>query len=422
MKSYLSASTIVAVILGSFGGSAAFAQASDLGDAKNTPVRQRPKPEYAPAGVPMGTFRLYPAVRFGLDYDSNVFAVEHDAESDYAFVTSPKLALSSDWSNHELNARLGAERRQYFDQDDLSYTEYTGGLDGKLDIDRSFYVTGGVEFFDGVEPLQSSPVVADLAKPVDYSRFAADASVVKAFNRYQFTGRVGYSEFDYEDAELKGGGTLSQDTRDRDVTTIGGRGDYFVSPDTALFVEVNHNDREYNPAPMGAVERSSSGYEFLVGSQFELTNLARGEIAVGYFDQSYDAAGVESRDGFDYRAGIDWFVDELVTVGLNASRDIGDAGVDGAVGYVTSSYNLRADYEYRRNWIFSAAAGYSNDDYDEIDREDDRYQVFVSSEYLISRSAMVDVKLAQISQSSDGSVMGREYDVTQLTVGLTFRR
>lgn len=419
MRVFLCATALASA---AFGSGAAWAQQNDLEPAKNVAVRDRAKPEYAPIGVPMGAFRLYPEITLGLETNNNIYALEDDEDSDVIFSLAPFAALRSNWSTHELNFQAGAVTRQYLDYNDLSTTDYSVGVDGRYDVDRSFYFTGGADYFDGVESIASSPTIAPLEEPIPYSRAGANIAAVKAFNRYQLTLDAGFTEYDYDDADLLGGGTLSQDSRDRELLTYGARGDYLLSPDTSLFVEVTQNERDYSYTPAGQIERDSSGYEFLVGSDFGITNLARGEIAIGYFEQSYDSAAAGTQDGFDYRAGVDWFVDELVTVSFDASRDIGDAGVDGAVGYVASTLNARADYEFRRNWLWSAGAGYSNDDYDQLDREDDRYRVFISSEYLISRNAVFDASLSQTSQSSDGLNMGREYDITQFMVGLKLRR
>lgn len=399
-----------------------FAQQASLESPKNTPVRERSRPEYEALGVRAGTFQLFPSIRGAQEYNSNVFAVSSDATEDFSLSLSPRADLQSNWSVHAFNASVGATHREYFSEDDLSYTDFNASLDGRYDIDRSFNVSGGVRYYDGVEPLQSSPIVAELAEAIEYNTFGASLSALKSFNRIQMQLSAGYDEFDYSDAKLTDGTTVSQDSRDREVTTYGVRGDYSVSPDTTVFAEVNHNQKSYDAPAAGQVDRNSDGYEVLVGTNFSLTNIATGEVAVGYFEQSYDEPGVEANSGFDYRVGVNWFVDELVTVSVNADRNVAEAGVDNAVGYVTSNYGIQADYEYRRNTIVSAGLGYSSDDYDPVDRQDDRFQIYLSTDYLVSRDAVVDARIAYIEQSSDGLVAGRDYDVVEATIGLTLKR
>ena len=46
-----------------------------VGD-ENVTVRQRPHPEYQPAGIQTGGFILYPSVTASSAYDDNIFAVQ----------------------------------------------------------------------------------------------------------------------------------------------------------------------------------------------------------------------------------------------------------------------------------------------------------------------------------------------------------
>jgi hypothetical protein len=216
---------------------------------------------------------------------------------------------------------------------------------------------------------------------------------------------------------------IDQDDRDRDVTEAGIRFDYAVSPLTALFLAVGANQRDYKLEPPATiVNRDSEGYEALIGANFDLTRLIRGEIGVGYLSQTYDEPGVGETSGLAVRTNLEWYPDELVTVAFAAARSISDAGAFGAASYIANDATFAIDYEWRRNVIFGFEAGHSFDDYSGIDREDTRWSAVVSADYLVDRGVAFFVEAGHYEQSSEGLQLGREYDINRAVIGIKLRR
>ncbi len=104
-----------------------------------------------------------------------------------------------------------------------------------------------------------------------------------------------------------------------------------------MFASLTGNWREYDEASGITIERDSEGAEALVGANFEFSHLARGEVGVGYLTQSYDDPTLADTSGFATHARVEWFIDPLVTVTASAVREVRDAGVVDAGGYVTNA-------------------------------------------------------------------------------------
>ena len=216
-----------------------------------------------------------------------------------------------------------------------------------------------------------------------------------------------------------------EDDRDREVFTAGGRADYAISPDTSIFVSAAANWRDYRldpPAPGVFVKRDSNGYEALVGANFDLSHLLRGEAAVGYLSQSFDDPSLDSQSGLAVRGSIEYFPDPLVTITLNASREIADAGVIGASSYVSNSVGAVLDYEFRRNVIAGVGVAYDRDEYDGVDRDDDRFDAFAKVDFAMNRAAALFLQYDFQNQDSAGASAGRDYEVNRVTFGLRLRR
>ena len=165
--------------------------------------------------------------------------------------------------------------------------------------------------------------------------------------------------------------------------------------------------------------RDSKGYELLTGVNFELGAVVRGEVAVGYISQSFDNAVYGDIHGFGSRTQVEWFPTELTTVKATASRGIEDAGVAGAGGYLSTDFGLSVDHELLRNVILSASVKHANDDYNGIDREDNRTEFGLGGNYLVNRNIGLAVRYYRTKQSSDGAASGPSYTVNRVVLSLT---
>lgn len=417
---------LVAAAVGAANITPAPAQAQD-GDNfsrdRNVSVRQRPKPEYDVSGIQMGSFTLLPEVLLGVESTDNVFGTATDEQSDTVFTATPSARLESDWRNHELNFGVTAPNTFYSDFDDANTSELIATVDGRLDVYRDFFFRGGAVYGDRAEPLSSSPTTLPLAEPIEYTETGGNIGVTKVFNRLMVSADLSTSKLDYNDGVLFNLTPVDQDDRDRTLTRGVVRFDYAVSPATALFVAVGANQRDYDLDPPSViVNRDSEGYDALVGANFDLTNLVRGEVGVGYFEQEYDDVSIGDSSGLAVRANLEWFPDELVTVNVGASREVADAGAVGAASYVANNAHFGVDYEWRRNVVLGANVAYSMDDYNGIDREDTRLSAELSADYLVNRGVALFAEAGHYEQDSEGLDLGREYDTNRVMVGIRLRR
>ncbi|OGN51208.1 MAG: hypothetical protein A2352_03025 [Caulobacterales bacterium RIFOXYB1_FULL_67_16] len=378
-------------------------------------VRERPRPDYEAVGATSGSFVIFPKIQFDTEYNDNVFAVENGKQDDFIFRIRPEVTAESDWSRHYIQgyARSIISRNADFDSENTE--EWTVGTTGRLDIVRGSNISGGAEYARVVEPRTSSNTASTAASPIEFDMASAYVTAVRAMGRIRVSGRADVRSFDYEDGRTTAGAVIDQSDRDRTVVNGAGRLDFALSPATAIFGQVSVNDKDYDSDAAGTTPaRDSSGYEALVGVNFELGAVSRGEVAAGYISQSFDNAAYGDIDGFGARAQLEWFPTELTTVTASASRTIQDAGIIGAAGYLSSEVGAKIDHELLRNLILTAQLSYGEDEYNGIDRDDQRLNASVSGTYLINRHYGVTTTLAYLDQGSDGALAGPSYDVTRL--------
>lgn len=395
---------------------------SNFSRDRNIAVVERKHPEYEAAGLRLGAFFLFPKLTTAAETNSNIYGVSAGEQSDVIVHVQPDFSLESGWSRHALNVYGGASLNRYLDYDGENSDDWKLGVAGRLDIQRNASLSAGLETREMTEARTSTSSPAAAASPITYATTLARLAGVYEFNRLKLSGGVESLKYDYEDGRTTLGAVVDQDDRDRTVTQITGRADYAVSPDTAFFLQATSNERDYRMGIPAIVDpKDSSGYTVLVGANFELSNLVRGEIAAGYLSQDYDQVVYKDVDGFGARAEVEWFVTPLATVTVSGARSVEDSGIVGAAGYLSNSGQVKIDYEAMRNVIVTGRAGYSTDDFQGIDRTDDRWDLGLSADYLLNRNVGISVGYSFQRQESAGAVAGTDFDVQKAAVALTLQ-
>lgn len=391
-------------------------EAQDLGSQfrrdRNVSVRQRPRPDYEAIGIKTGAFTVYPRVTFEGEYNDNIYATATDEESDVIWRVKPEVAARSNWSRHALGAFASASINRYSDFSTENTEEYTIGANGRLDIARGANVSGALQYQKLTEPrtAPTSPTASNA--PVEYDLVSGNIVGVKEFNRLRLTGRFDTKDYNYKDTNV------DQDFRDRNEVYFAGKAEYAVSPDTALYLSAVGNKKNYDQ--VGST-RDSDGYTFTVGANFEVSQVARGDIEVGYMKQTYDNAAYDKIDGLNAKANVSWFPSQLTTVSLTGSRTIEEAVQPNSPGYISNNLSLGVDHELLRNVLLSAKGLYGKDDYKQVDRNDKRTGASAGVVYLVNRNVGLFLTYSYLKQKSDGAAAGADFTDNKLAASVALQ-
>lgn len=391
---------------------------------RNVSVRQRPHPGYEALGLREGAFMVWPKLNATVEYNNNIFATSIAQQSDTIWHVTPEIDVTSNWSRHSLDLYARGTINRYSDFSTENTEDYSVGAQGRLDVLRNAQINAGGDWSRLTEPRTSAASLGQ-AKPTQYELLSGYLSGAREFNRLRVSGRLDARNFLY----LNQSGNRPQHDRDHELAILTGRADYAVSPDTAFFVQVAGNRRDYRleatPATLAAYsgfqDRDSKGVEVLGGVNFELSATARGEIGVGWVKQSFDNPRFSNISGFGARSQVEWFPSQLTTVTFTGSRTVEDAGISGASGYLSSNVGVQVDHELLRNVIVSGQASYGDDKYRGIDRDDKRYNAGISATYLLNRSVGVTVGYNHFKQNSRGAVGSGEFTVDKVGATLTLQ-
>jgi hypothetical protein len=370
------------------------------------PVRQRPRPDYNSKGIRGSSFLFFPDLTVKPFYDSNVFASPTGQKSDGGIVFSPSLFAQSDWNNHSLQFNFDLNHFQYFDLTDESRTDAQAVMVGRLDVRRDLAVLAAVSVGRRHETRGTSNSPLTAAEPVPYDEFDGSTSINKSFNRVDVSLGIAGEYRNYHDVGLIGGGQLDQDFRDGTWVEVGGRVAYLMKPGIRVFADARYNWRRYENLP--GLNGDSEGYNLLGGLEFTLSTLMRGEVGIGYLNQTYDGAGIGDASGLKYKANLIWNATPLMTLTFNGERNVSETGIAGAAGRIDTSFEVVLDYELRRNVIVSPSVGFTHEDYAGIARADRVYQPALKIDYLINRNFSAGAEYAYTHR--DSSVNANDFD------------
>jgi len=389
---------------------------------RNISVRERPRPDYISNGYNIGTFQVQPEIGLAVEYYDNVFGDAVDEESDVVYVAQPAVIAESTWSRHSLVGDAAVSSRNYQEFTDENTVDYTVGVGGRLDILRSAFVEAGARYSDLHEQRTAPGLANRAAEPIEYDQADVFVGTQVERGRVRLGAEVDTAFFDFDDVALENGGVGDLDFRDRTEYGATARADVAISPDTAIFLRGSVRDYQYyqRPAP-GELERDSTGYTVDTGADFDIRGVARGVVGAGYTEREFEDPTLDNISGVTLNGSLEWFATDLTTVTFNSSRGVSEAAIGSAAAFLSTSVSATIDHELRRNIIVSGTVSWEEDDYQNIDRNDNRIQVAAGVSYFVNRHLGLRASYAYVDQTADGSAGFQEYDRNILAVSLVAR-
>ena len=388
---------------------------------RNISVQERPKPEYETDGIRSGIFVYRPELRIQTEYDDNVFASDANGSDDLIFVLAPSIDIETDRNVHNLRVFAGAETRQYSSYGDQSHTNFQIGTEGRLDIQRNFYVEAGADYQKNHEDRTRSGAARNTVNPIDVDRIGTFVHGYREAGRTRLQGTARYFDTDFGNAEFGNGTVQDQSFRNRQGIEMEVRGDYAVSPNTAVFGRIRYNNDNYSET-LNRATRDQDGFVFDVGADFDITDFVRGEVGVGLLTRSFDDPARSNFEGLSVNGRLEWFATPLITVNAVGARQVQPTNILESAASVESLIGLSADYEYRRNIVFSVGTEFRDENYKSIDRTDERLSYFIAGSYLLNRTAAFNLGITSTRFDSDGLLAQDDFDNVEILFGITLRR
>ena len=384
-------------------------------DLEDTSVVTRRWPGYEERGIRVGSWMYYPSATVGALYDSNVFATQSGHKSDIAATLNPTLRVTSLSERNPVTFDGYVKSRQYSHYSSLDQTDASVRAKGRVDVthDSGFLYTFQAAYLHEAVGSLSSPLGA--AEPTPYFYTHETVTYWKQFQRLTVSFGLRNDNYDCGSTRAQNGTTINQDSRDGSIYAGHARADYAYGANLGLFTAFEGNVRDLKGTPSGSL--SSKGYRSLTGFNFNLTHLIWGEIGAGYTSQRFDDPTIGTVSGPAYRALLTWSPRRSIDVKFKAEEISTQAVETVASGVRAQSLMLGVDYEFRRNVVLSALAGYENDKFFGQDRRDDVYSAIAGLKYLFNRHGSVALNYNYVNRNSN--VPSAVYDKHEIGVDVT---
>ena len=387
-------------------------------DIRGQGVAEREYEAYTAPGIRLGSFVLRPSLEVTETYDSNVFATNTDPRDDVVTNINPNVSLTSDWANHELRFEADLDQSLYARHDDENATDWRTAVSGRLDVLRNTSLRGSLAYATLSEERGATDAVGNAAEPTVFTEAVASIGLRQTFNRLSGDISASYTELDFDDTPLIGGGVSDNDDRDRSLLEVAVEIGYELVADTVVFLRGTYNTRDYDQTPPTvALNRDSDGYQIVAGSRFELGSLARGEVFAGYQEQSFDDPVFAPASGIAYGASVDWFVTPLTTLRFSADSSIEDTSSGSASSFERMQAGIGIDHEFMRNLVASADIAYAEENFQGSNRKDEIYVYDLGINYLIDRHFSVGAFVGY--EERDSNLVGDSF--SRETIGVRIR-
>ena len=407
------------------------------GRGKNTSVLERERPDYQALGVHNGGFTIYPRLLVSAETNSNIYALPNNAPAplhkvgDSMVIIEPSVIAQSNWGRHSLVLRAKLDEALFNHYKTEDTTAWSVSASGRLDVHGSSFVNVGADVDHQFEARGSQVSVINTLHPVSYNTQGAYIRGLYAQDRFRGALDLNYRAYEYQNQDDTSGVLVAEDQRDFSDSSIGGRLDYALTPDEAVFGKFTYSDTRYVHGTMNAAlpagaftdKRNSSTTNTVIGGNFDITGLARGEIGVGYVDRKYESVNFKEVSGVSVAAKVEYFPTQLLTLTLVGQRQVNDSSFSTTGGYFQNTISAEADYELHRNIIISGAGGYERDQFPGLNRTDTVWNGQLQGRYFLTREVGLGAKLSYVKRDSNLPYpQAPRYDETRFALSLVFQR
>lgn len=312
---------------------------------------------FAPVGLRLGTFDVFPSIEQGIGWTSNA-ANTQGGESASFSETTLRLDARSDWGRHAATlTSTGTYRRSIAG---APMSEIEGNLDGQLRLEllNDFSALAGIGYDIRPESAFAPGAIAGVADRPNRHVLTGTAGLSKDAGLARLSATAGVNRTIYDDARLTDGSTVSQRERNSTLATLALRGGYAVSPALRPFVE-GEIGRRYQDVRVDSqgFERSANRFALRGGLELDMGEKLSGEVAAGWLMERPDDANLAAISGMALQGNVNWSPVRGTIVSLNGSTAVEGATSPGDTGTFLYSTNLSVSRELRANLTGSALLG-----------------------------------------------------------------
>lgn len=371
-------------------------------------------------GIRFGSFILKPTIEQGVTATSNA---DSSADGSEAVLSETALRLNavSDWSRHSATIDAYGTFRKTLSGQEVE--DVAGGVDAVLDLELAHEYRGrGTFTYSAAPESAASPVViANAVEEPITQRVGGTLGLEKDMGKARFGITGGINHDSYGDADLEGGGVLSQRDRDATLYTMTLRTGYEISPTLTPFVETEIGRNQYvEEVDSAGYQRSSDRYAVRGGLELDLGEKLSGEIAGGWIREDFDDDRLEPLSTPTIEADLRWSPERGTDVRLSGSTILEGTTTAGESGSVLYSSTLGIERQIRSNLTGNALLGLAYRNYSQSEGYDVIFDAEASLTWWLNRYTGVVTRVEHETVTSNLS--DRDAKTNSIFLGLKLQR
>lgn len=355
-----------------------------------TTVHDRDRSWAEPEGIRVGNYLVLPEIQTGYVFDDNVFNQVNNRKSDHIFELRPTIRLRSMFPRHVLDFSLGAKVNRYAQHSDLNHTDLFGTVDGALHINHAHTLSLSLlSTYEAEDNLQTGAIVPAGERTKVWHNKANIGLTRDAGRAYAQVGAA-FEQWDYRDVAGTDGSNIDQDYRNLRIFSSDLKLGYRFSPGFSFETRLRGLRRLQRGDAV--LSTDAWGYEIISGLKLQTSPLLKWDLMAGYGRRDYDQPGFSDTESALLQAGVTWLPTKNLTIYGNIKRGFNeDITFDSILGRIDTSAELVAEFEARRNLIFTIKGKYIDSDFLGSARKDHLAVANFQMHYLASKNWTVTV-------------------------------
>lgn len=362
------------------------------------------RPEYAPLGVPLGSFLFFPTASEAAAYDDNIFASDRRVASDLVNTTEEGMAIQSQWSQHSLSGQFFTAQQVYGGHSTEDADTYSGTVSGRYDISGEAFV----EFDGHISQQPQSRAAAEALssnggeRPV-YDDYLPQVTYEQQFGPWNERAQGGFEKRSFTTSDALTFSYMEPTYRNR-VT-------YDFTDRLGVFFDATFSQRQWNVSPEF---RNSDSFTGLGGIAYQVPTVIDAELGIGGLRETFENSAFSNLNRPVLRGYITWNVLPLTTVLATANRTVtgteffclpnattcqtasgltpvtGSTRVGSRNTMSATDATLGVQHEVYHNLLGGLQFNYARNVFDLDDLIDNTFEVVGSGRYLVNQNFELD--------------------------------
>lgn len=356
-------------------------------------IAQRPRPEFDPTPIDVGSFQMFPSITVGPVYDSNIYSQRSNGKSDYVWVLQPGVQLLSNWNRHSLTFGAQGDFGFYTFHPRESYHNGILNLTGRFDLANRTYIDYGADYQRLSEERGATDSLASAVEPTTFNYYRFFGGFLRKQGRFDIRSQYSFRRFDYDPVET-GLGETNLNFRNKNVHQVTSEIGYEVMRYWRPFIRGGYNWRDFDDNAVHA----SQGYDVVVGTGYEFGGgTVTGEVYAGHMLQDFtnwNGDGSPNATGdFKFGGNFLWNVTGLTSVIGEFDRTLEDTTTTGYRSFISTGGSITVQHELKRNILLEAKGGYTRYDFNGApERQDHNYTAGTGVRYFFNRNFYSDLQ------------------------------